>query len=89
MIVIKVFVQGIIIQVYATQLGLDDSQKDDFHDTIINSTKRQGRRKLQLKQETLMVTSKVTQKPLRTSMGVMVMDLGTKKGKGFLSFVQL
>ena len=36
-----------------------------------------------------MVTSKVTQKPMRTSMGVMAMDLGTKKGKGFLSFVQL
>ena len=36
-----------------------------------------------------MVTSEVTQKTMRTSMEVMVMEFGTKKEKGFLSFVQV
>ena len=39
MIVIKVFIQGIIISVisvYASQCGLDDSEKDDFYVSLIN-----------------------------------------------------
>ena len=38
MIVIKVFIQGIIISVisvYASQRGLDDSEKDDFYVSLI------------------------------------------------------
>lgn len=36
-----------------------------------------------------MVTLQVTQKTLRASMEVMVVEVRTKKGKGFLSLVQL
>ena len=35
-----------------------------------------------------MVTLEITQETMRTSMEVMVMKLGTRKGKGFLGFVQ-
>ena len=48
MIVIKIFVQGIIISVisvYVPQFGLDNIQKDDFYDSLINIVKK-GRRKL-------------------------------------------
>ena len=56
MIVIKVLVQGIIIwaiSVYVPQCGLDDSQKEDLFDSLINVIRKleekeigQGRKKL-------------------------------------------
>ena len=45
MIVIKVLVQGIvisIISVYATQCGLDDIQKGDFYDCLVNAIRKLG-----------------------------------------------
>ena len=36
-----------------------------------------------------MIMLEVMQKPMRTSMDIVNMDLGLKKGKGFWSFVQL
>ena len=48
MIVNKVLVQRIIISlisdltVYVPQYGLDDSQKDDFYDSLINVVKKLG-----------------------------------------------
>ena len=45
MIVIKVLVQGNIISVisvYVHQCGLDDTQKDDFYDSIINVVRKLG-----------------------------------------------
>ena len=55
MIVINILVQG-NISVYATQLGLDDSQTDFYMIALSLLLERLGRRKLQLRQETLMVT---------------------------------
>ena len=45
MIVMKVLFQGIIISLisrYAPQCGLDDSQKDDFYDSLINVVRKLG-----------------------------------------------
>ena len=38
---------------------------------------------------TLMFTLEVTKKTIRTSMEVVIMELGSRKREGFLSFVQL
>ena len=46
MIVIKVLVQKIFISVYASQHGLDDSRKDDFYDSIINSVRTLGEKEI-------------------------------------------
>ena len=86
--VIKMLVQRIIvsvISVYVPQYGLDHSQKDDFYDSLINVA-----RKL-MEQEIVVITVflEVTQKIIRTSMEVMVMELGTRKGKRYLSLAQL
>ena len=44
-----------------------------------------------MEQEIVVITVflEVTQKIIRTSMEVMVMELGTRKGKGYLSLAQL
>ena len=95
MIVNKVLVQRIIISlisdltVYAPQYGLNNSQKDDFYDILINFFEGQGRKKFQFQQQTLMATG-ITQKNMRASMEVMVMELRRRrKGKLFMGFVQL
>ena len=84
MVVVKALFQGIIISVisaYAPHCGLDNSQKDAFYDGSIVFMialslllENQGRQKLQLQQETLMVTLEVAQKTKMTSMEVMVME---------------
>ena len=93
MIFVKVLVQGVkvfqgisVISVYALQCGLDDSQKVDFYDNLINVVRKLMEKEIVVIQETLMVTLEVIQKTMRTSMKVMVVELGTRKGKGFLSF---
>ena len=45
-IVIKVLVQKIFISVYASQRGLDDSGKDDFYESIINSVRTLGEKEI-------------------------------------------
>ena len=49
MIVIKVLVQGIIISeisVYVPWYALDDSQKDDFYDILINFVRKLGEKEV-------------------------------------------
>ena len=91
MIVINVLVHGIIISVisvYVPQCGLDDREKNDSYDSLANVIRK-------LRGIKLVITGdfngnpKITKKTMRTSMGAMVMVLGARKGKGFLSFVQL
>ena len=50
MIVIEILSQGIIsaISVYVPRCGLDDSQKDDFCDSLINIVRKLGVQKLYL-----------------------------------------
>ena len=70
----KVLFQGIIISVisiYAPQCGLDDSQKIYFYDSLINVVGKL--------EEKLMFTLEVTQKTMRNSKQVLVMELGTSK----------
>ena len=84
MIVIMALVQGIIwvISVNAPQYGLDDSQKDDLCESLINVVRKLGERKI-----VVIGGYFTTQKTLRTSMEGMVMEFRTRKGKGFLNFI--
>ena len=92
MIVINVLVHGIIISVisvYVPQCGLDDREKNDSYDSLANVIRKLGGIKLVITRE-FNGHPKITKKTMRTtSMGAMVMVLGARKGKGFLSFVQL
>ena len=50
-IVIKVLVQRIIISkisAYATECGLDDNQKDNFYDNLINVVRKLGKKEIGL-----------------------------------------
>ena len=71
-----------VISNYATQCGLDDSQKDNFNDSLIN-VRRLGKKDIFVKAETSIVIWKVMQKTLRNSTEVVIMELGAKKGKRF------
>lgn len=71
MTVIKVLVQEIIISLisfYVPQCGLDGSQKDDFHDSLVNDVKQLEEREIVVIAGDLMNTLTVPQKNIRTSM---------------------
>lgn len=71
MTVIKVLVQEIIISLisfYVPQCGLDGSQKDDFHDSLVNDVKELEEREIVVIAGDLMNTLTVPQKNIRASM---------------------
>ena len=86
MIVIKELVQGTIvsvISVYAPQCRLDDSQEDDFYDSLISTVRKLGEK------EIVVIAADLnghagTQKTMRTSMEVNDYRVRKGKGKGFL-----
>ena len=71
------------------QCGSDGSQKDDFQDSLINSVRKLGEKEIVVTGGNFNNHVENNIKNMRTSMKVMVMELGTRKRKGFLSFVQL
>ena len=75
-----------MISVYAPQYILDDSQKVDFYDSLIRVVRKLMEKEIVVMQETLMATLEVIQKTMRTNMEVLAVELGTLKGRGFLSF---
>ena len=78
-----------MILVYLTQCGFGDSQENYFCLSLKNVVRKLGEKEILFIAKTLMVTLILTQKTMRISMEVMVMDLGRKKGKRILEFVQL
>ena len=92
MIDVQVQIQSIfilVISIYALQFGFDDSQKDGFYGSLINVVGKLGEKKTVVIAGDLNDHIEVTQKTKMTSRENTVMELETRKGKGFLSFVQL
>lgn len=92
MIDVQVQIQSIfilVISIYALQFGLDDSQNDGFYGSLINVVGKLGEKKTVVIARDLNGHIEVTQKTKMTSGENTVMELETRKGKGFLSFVQL
>ena len=90
MIVIKVLVQGIItsvISVYASQCGLDDSQKDGFYDSLINVVRKLGKEIVVIAVD---FTGHIESNPEDYEEQHGGYGYGVRnKGEGFLSFAQL
>ena len=93
MIFIEVLVERTIaslisdLTVYAPQWGLDNSQKEDIYDSLMSVVWKLGEK------EILVIaghfTLKITQKTVKASMKIMVMELQRRKEKVFMNFLQL
>lgn len=65
---------------HARKCGLDDSQEDDFYDSLTSAVRMLGEKEIAVIAGGFNGHAEM-QKPMRTSMEGMVVELGTRKGK--------
>ena len=69
-----------MISVYVPQCGLDNSNKDNFYDTLISFIRKWGKKEILVKTVDLMIILE-DMKTLRTNKEKMVMKIGIRRRK--------